>query len=57
MRKLMHYARIRAKYRGVKLSQITVEECIKDMRIWEKEIFAYACYQDTLKDRMILISS
>lgn len=42
MRKLMHYACIRAKYRGLKLSQITVEECIKDMRFWEKEIFAYA---------------
>lgn len=42
MRRLIHYARIRAKYRGLKLSQITVEECIKDMRIWEKEIFAYA---------------
>lgn len=42
MRKLMNYARIRAKYRGLKLSQITVEECIKDMRIYEKEIFAYA---------------
>lgn len=42
MRKLMRYARIRSKYRGLSLSQITVEECIKDMRFWEKEIFAYA---------------
>ena len=42
MRRLMHYARIRAKYRELRLSQITVEECIKDMRFWEKEIFAYA---------------
>lgn len=42
MRNLIHHARIRAKHRGLKLSQITVEECIKDMRFWEKEIFAYA---------------
>lgn len=56
MRKLMHYARIRAKYRGLKLSQITVEECIKDMRFWEKR-FLRMRYQDTLKDRMILILS
>lgn len=56
MRKLMHYARIRAKYRGLKLSQITVEECIKDMRFWEKEILRMR-YQYTFKNRMILISS
>ena len=42
MRRLMHYARIRARYRGLNLSQITVEECIKDMCFWEKEILAYA---------------
>lgn len=32
MRKLIHHARIRSKYRGLKLSQITVEECIRDMQ-------------------------
>ena len=42
MRRLIHYAHIRAKHKGLKLSQITIEECIKDMRFWEKEIFAYA---------------
>lgn len=36
MRKMIHHARIRAKYRGLKLSQITVEECIRDMQFWEK---------------------
>lgn len=41
MRKLIHHARIRAMYRGLKLSQITVEECIRDMQFLEKEIFAY----------------
>lgn len=45
MRKLMHYARIRAKHRGLKLSQITIEECIKDMQFWEKGIFAYAPFK------------
>lgn len=45
MRRLMRYARIRAKFRGLNLSQITVEECIKDMRFWEKEIFAYVPFK------------
>lgn len=45
MRRLIHYARIRSKYRGLKLSQIKVEECIKDMQFWEKEIFAYAPFK------------
>lgn len=45
MRRLIHYARIRAKQRGLKLSQITIEECIKDMQFWEKEIFAYAPFK------------
>lgn len=45
IRKLIHHARIRAKYRGLKLSQITVEECIRDMQFWEKEIFAYAPFK------------
>ena len=41
MRKLIHHARIRAKYRGLELSQIIIEECIRDMQFLEKEIFAY----------------
>ena len=45
MRNLIHHARIRARYRGMKLSQITVEECIKDMYFWEKGIFAYAPFK------------
>jgi hypothetical protein len=45
MRRLIHYARIRAKQRGLKLSQITIEECIKDMQFWEKGIFAYAPFK------------
>lgn len=45
MRKLIHHARIRAKYRGLELSQITVEECIRDMQFWGKEIFAYATFK------------
>ena len=42
MRRLMVYARIRSKQRGLRLSQITVEECIEDMHSWEKGIFVYA---------------
>ena len=45
MRKLIHHARIRAKYRGLELSQITVEECIRDMQFWEKYIFSYAPFK------------
>lgn len=45
MRRLIHYAHIRAKHRGLKLSQITIEECIKDMQFWEKWIFAYAPFK------------
>lgn len=44
MRKPIHHARIRAKYRGLELSQITVEECI-NMQFFEKEIFAYAPFK------------
>lgn len=45
MHRLIHYARIRSKYRGLKLSQITIEECIKDMYFWEIGIFAYAPFK------------
>ncbi len=42
MRRLIMFGNVRSKLTKKKLSQITVEECLNDMRFWNRDIWMYA---------------
>lgn len=42
MRRLISYGDVYSKYTKRKLSAITVEECLNDMRFWDRDIWMYA---------------
>ena len=40
--RLITFGNVRSKLTKKKLSQITVEECLNDMRFWDRDIWMYA---------------
>lgn len=42
MRRLIMFGNVRSKLTKKELSQITVEECLNDMRFWNRDIWMHA---------------
>lgn len=45
MHRLIMFGNVRSKLTKKKLSQITVEECLNDMRFWDRDIWMYAPFK------------
>lgn len=45
MHRLIMFGNVRSKLTKKKLSQITVEECLNDMRFWDMNIWMYAPFK------------
>lgn len=49
MCRLIMFGNVRSKLTKKELSQITVEECLNDMRFWDRNIWMYAPFAILLK--------
>lgn len=49
MHRLIMFGNVRSKLTKKKLSQITVEECLNDMRFWDRDIWMHAPFVILLK--------